>query len=230
MRINFFSSIFTLVLVISLIKSITLADRIIANSKGLKTVATTSMLINNAVANSPEHSTSGETHSSDKNTKTPLPDPIKEQKAHIDVDNLLEFKFNSDEIKLLKELSKRREALDTYKNQLDLKDSMLKATEDKLNVKIVELQNLQTKVNNLLKQFEEKSNIRIKSLAKIYENMKPAEAAKIFDELEMPLLLDIIKNMKEAKVAQIIANMNPIKAKEISLEFSKISSENINSN
>jgi flagellar motility protein MotE (MotC chaperone) len=53
--------------------------------------------------------------------------------------------------------------------------------------------------------------------------MKSQDAAKIFDELDMPILLEIIRNMKEPKVGPIIAQMNPVKAKEVSLEFAKIS-------
>lgn len=135
--------------------------------------------------------------------------------------NLLDIGLNSDEIKLLKELSKRREALDNYEQQLVMKESLLKSTESKIQQKMQEMQLMQDRVNDLLKQLDNKSNLRMKSLAKIYENMKPQEAAKIFDELEMPILLDIIRNMKEQKVAAIISQMNPVKAKDVSLDFAK---------
>ena len=51
--------------------------------------------------------------------------------------------------------------------------------------------------------------------------MKPKDAAKIFNELEMPVLLKLVGNMKEVKVAPVIASMDPAKARELSIELSK---------
>jgi len=61
----------------------------------------------------------------------------------------------------------------------------------------------------------------MKSLVKIYENMKPKDAAPIFEQLDMDVLLDIVDRMKEAKVAPILAQMNPAKAKEVTDELAK---------
>jgi flagellar motility protein MotE (MotC chaperone) len=51
--------------------------------------------------------------------------------------------------------------------------------------------------------------------------MKPREAAKIFDELDMSMLVAIVTRMKEVRSAPIIASMNPSKAKELSIELTK---------
>ena len=56
---------------------------------------------------------------------------------------------------------------------------------------------------------------------KIYENMKPKDAARIFEELDMAVLLDVIERMKERKTAPILAQMNPKRAKAITLELAK---------
>ena len=58
-------------------------------------------------------------------------------------------------------------------------------------------------------------------LVTIYETMKPKDAAKIFNELEMPVLLKVVSNMKEVKVAPVIASMDPAKARELSIELSR---------
>ena len=72
-----------------------------------------------------------------------------------------------------------------------------------------------------MKGYDAQENAKFQSLVKIYENMKPREAAKIFDELDMPMLIQIVTRMKEIRVAPIIAAMNPSKAKELSIELSK---------
>ncbi len=72
----------------------------------------------------------------------------------------------------------------------------------------------------MLAQYEIKEDEKIKSLVKVYEAMKPLEAAKIFEKLDMPILLSVASNMKEAKLAMIIAKMDPSSAKDLTMELS----------
>jgi len=51
--------------------------------------------------------------------------------------------------------------------------------------------------------------------------MKPKDAARIFEELDMAVLLDVIERMKERKSAPILAKMNPVRAKAITLELAQ---------
>ncbi len=44
----------------------------------------------------------------------------------------------------------------------------------------------------LLAQYNDKEDSKIRSLVKIYENMKAKDAARIFNEMEMPILLEVI--------------------------------------
>lgn len=43
--------------------------------------------------------------------------------------------------------------------------------------------------------------------------MKPQDAAKIFEQLQMSVLIEVAVHMKEAKLAQILAKMDPYKAR-----------------
>ena len=60
------------------------------------------------------------------------------------------------------------------------------------------------------------------SLVKIYENMKPKDAARIFEDLELDTLLEVSERMKERKLAGIIAKMSPQKAREITIELRRL--------
>ncbi len=128
---------------------------------------------------------------------------------------------NNDEVKLLTELSKRRQALEKGKQDLALKASVLKATESKIDKKMQELAVLRDQVTAVVKKYNQHESAKLKSLVKIYENMKPREAAKIFDELELPVLVSIVTKMREIKVAPVIAAMHPTRAKELSVELAK---------
>jgi len=129
--------------------------------------------------------------------------------------------FSDAEVKTLQELSQRREALDKREQDLDTRDGMLQAGEKRLDEKIAELKDLQGKIQGLLKTYNDQENAKLKSLVKIYENMKPKDAAPIFEQLDMDTLLDIVERMKEAKVAPILAQVNPAKAKEITDELAQ---------
>ena len=57
-------------------------------------------------------------------------------------------------------------------------------------------------------------------LAKMYENMKPGQAAPILANLEMETILDILRRMKEREAARILASMDATLAAKISMELS----------
>ena len=71
------------------------------------------------------------------------------------------------------------------------------------------------------KLYDEKEQEKIRSLVKIYENMKPKDAARIFEEIDMDVLLDVVDKMKEKKIAPILAKMNATRAKEITTELAE---------
>lgn len=56
-------------------------------------------------------------------------------------------------------------------------------------------------------------------LVRIYATMKPKEAARIFDALDMPILLAVMENMKESKSAPILASMSVERARALTEEL-----------
>jgi flagellar motility protein MotE (MotC chaperone) len=133
--------------------------------------------------------------------------------------------FNSEftdvEIDLLKTLSKRREQLNAWTLDAKSKENILKATEIKIDRKLAALKDLKTEVEGLLKIYNEKENEKINSLVKIYENMKPKDAALIFEKLDMEVLLQVINKMKEGKIASILAKVTPGRAEAITIEYAE---------
>lgn len=123
------------------------------------------------------------------------------------------------EVELLQNLSKRRAELDKYEEEVKMKESLLDATELRINKKIDEMKTLQEAVKKILDQYKQQEDTNIKSLVKMYENMKPKSAARIFNETDMPVLLRIIDQMAEKKAAPILAAMDPKKAKEVTIDL-----------
>jgi flagellar motility protein MotE (MotC chaperone) len=129
--------------------------------------------------------------------------------------------YTKTELDLLQNLVKRRDELDQRERDFSLKSKVLEATEKRINDKITEMKTLEGELSKVLAQYNEKQDAQLKSLVKIYESMKPEEAAAIFNEMEMPILLEVIAKMSERKVAPVLANMSPKKAKDVTQELAE---------
>lgn len=129
--------------------------------------------------------------------------------------------FTDSEIGLLQSLAQRRDKLDARARELDMREGLLKAAEKRVDEKIARLTQLQQTLDGLLKQYDAKQNEKIQSLVKIYEAMKPRDAARIWDGLDMPVLLEVAAHMSERKVAPILAAMNPDTVKKITDELAR---------
>jgi flagellar motility protein MotE (MotC chaperone) len=123
--------------------------------------------------------------------------------------------FTQNEVDVLEKLSARRQELDKREHDVELRENLLKAAEDRIDKKIAEMKALQSNVQAMLEKIDEQDDAKIKSLVKIYETMKPKDAARIFEQLEMPVLLKVVQNMKEQKVAPVMEQMDAGKAKAL---------------
>ncbi|MGE5478060.1 MAG: MotE family protein [Bacteroidales bacterium] len=125
------------------------------------------------------------------------------------------------EMDVLQKLTERRNGLDSREKDIERREAMLKAAEDQIERKISEMRSLQNTIEALLRQYNDQEDNKMRSLVKIYENMKPKEAAKIFEQLDMPIMLEVVERMKEQKVAPILAEMDPAKARTITSELAQ---------
>jgi flagellar motility protein MotE (MotC chaperone) len=133
----------------------------------------------------------------------------------------VEHRFTPVEVELLQNLVKRRQELDRWEKNIEIKETALDATEKRLDDKIAQIDAMKKEVAGLLAQYNDKEDAKIRSLVKIYENMKPKDAARIFDEVEMPVLLLVIDKMPEKKIAPILAEMDSKKAKQVTIQLAE---------
>ena len=61
-----------------------------------------------------------------------------------------------------------------------------------------------------------------RGLVKLYESMKPRDAAAIFNDLDMPVLLQVVDRMKEIKAAPVLAAMQPDRAQQLTAELAQM--------
>ena len=120
---------------------------------------------------------------------------------------------------ILERLHERRQELDKRARELDMRESMVKEAEQRLSARMKEVKEDETKAGTGAQKKEEAETFRFKSLATMYENMKPKEAAKIFDRLDMKVLLDMTAQINPRKMSEILALMTPDAAERLTMEL-----------
>ena len=130
--------------------------------------------------------------------------------------------FTQSEIDLLQDLAERREKIEKTEQQIALKQGLLKAAETRIEKRVSELKQLELTIKGLIKDHDDQQEKKMNSLVKIYEAMKPKDAARIFEQLDIDTILLVAERMKERRLAPVMAQMNPEKAKDITIKLSKL--------
>lgn len=122
---------------------------------------------------------------------------------------------------ILLDLRKRRTELEAREAAISSREGLLSAAEKRLVARADELTDLQRRLELLEKARTERDDESWRSLVKLYETMKPRDAAVIFNDLDRPVLLAVLDRMKEAKAAPVLAAMQPERARQITAELAQ---------
>lgn len=129
------------------------------------------------------------------------------------------FVSSGTEADILNRLQQRREILEQREKQLDLRESLLKAADQKLESRIEELRALEARLKQAEGQSQEAQSV--KQLAIMYEAMKPKDAARVFERLDMGVLLPVAQIIPPRKLAEIMAVMAPTSAERLTIELAR---------
>jgi len=122
---------------------------------------------------------------------------------------------------VLERLQTRRQELDTRNREMEMRENLLKAAEKRLEDKVAELKDTESRVNTAMGTRDKIEVQRFKSIVSMYENMKSKDAARIFDRLDMNVLVDVSTQMKPAKMAEILGQMTPESAERLTVELAR---------
>jgi flagellar motility protein MotE (MotC chaperone) len=115
---------------------------------------------------------------------------------------------------VLERLGERRQQLDARNRELDIRENLLKAAEDKLKVQTTVPPGQEPAPTN-----EQPVVGRFKNLVTMYESMKPKDAAKIFDRLDLQVLVEMSNVINPRKMSEILAQMSPEVAEKLTVEL-----------
>lgn len=122
---------------------------------------------------------------------------------------------------VLERLADRRRQLDERERDLDMREKLILAAEKRVEERINELKAIEGRVEAMFGRRGEQEETQLAGLVKMYETMKPASAAAIFNTLEQGVLIDVMARMKPAKAAPILAAMRPDRAQDVTVELAR---------
>lgn len=126
------------------------------------------------------------------------------------------------EQQLLQRLVARRSELEQYEQDLALRASIVDAAEKRIEERSTTLEALEAQISALVDQRQEMEAGQFASIVAMYENMRPKDAANIFNNLDMPVLLQVAKTMSPRKMAPILAEMEAPRAQDLTVQLANL--------
>jgi flagellar motility protein MotE (MotC chaperone) len=120
---------------------------------------------------------------------------------------------------ILERLQSRRQELEARAREVDIRESLLKAAEKRIDSKTEELKAVESRITTATEQKNENEAARFKGIITMYESMKPKDAAKVFDHLEMPVLIQIASQIAPRKMSDILGLMQTDAAERLTVEL-----------
>jgi len=120
---------------------------------------------------------------------------------------------------ILERLQARRQELDTRARELDIRESLIQSAEKRVEARLAELKDIEARIKVETKEKEDGEVARMKGLITMYENMKPRDAAKIFNGLDSAVLLQVASQINPRTMSEILAQMNPDVAQRLTVEM-----------
>jgi flagellar motility protein MotE (MotC chaperone) len=100
-----------------------------------------------------------------------------------------------------------------------MRENLIKAAEKRLEAKVGELKDVESRIKVESNARDKAEQERLKGLVAMYENMKPKDAARIFDRLDLKILVDLSTAMKPVTMSAVLAQMTPEAAERLTVEL-----------
>ena len=166
----------------------------------------TGLLVSQAVASAPTP------------TPTPTPTPAPGAPARQDAPPAADA---AAERAILETLRARRGEIEAREGALAQREMLIAAAERRLAGRLDELSSLQQRLEAEARTRDERTEQGWRQMVRLYEGMRPRDAAGIFDDLDMAVLLQVVDRMREAKAGPVLAAMRPERARLVTTELAR---------
>jgi len=122
---------------------------------------------------------------------------------------------------VLEALRARRAEIEARDGALAQREMLIAAAERRLADRLDELGALRQRLEAESRQRDERTEQGWRQMVRLYEGMRPRDAAGIFDELDMQVLIQVVDRMREARAAPVLAAMRPERARLVTTELAR---------
>ena len=122
---------------------------------------------------------------------------------------------------ILERLQARRQELEQRAREIEIRESLLKSAEKRIEGRVEEAKATEARITTATGQKAETDAARFKGIITMYEGMKPKDAAKVFDRLEMSVLYEIASQIAPRKMSDILGLMQPEAAERLTVELAR---------
>src|SRR5215212_12277820 len=129
--------------------------------------------------------------------------------------------ISASERAILERLQSRRQELEARAREIDIRESLLKSAEKRIESKVEEMKGVESRISTATGQKNEADAARFKGIITMYEGMKPKDAAKVFDRLEMSVLIEIASQIAPRKMSDILGQMTAEAAERLTVEMAR---------
>jgi flagellar motility protein MotE (MotC chaperone) len=134
-------------------------------------------------------------------------------------------------------LADRKRELDKREAELDRREEEVTKLKAEIEEKLVELKSYRNNISTLLQDRVSSDAAKVETLVQVYSNMKPSQAAKVFETMDEDLVIEILSKMKKKSAADILNLVKSDKAQVLAEKYAgyrlvdrKVAGSNNNSN
>ena len=124
-----------------------------------------------------------------------------------------------DENDYLFQLNERKKSLDVREDDLNKKSAEIDKQKLELEQKLKDLEESRQKISALLQDRIKADSSKVDTLVQVYSNMKPQQAAKIFETMDEDLVIEILSRMKKKNAADILNLVKTDKAQVLAEKY-----------
>lgn len=126
---------------------------------------------------------------------------------------------SKEELDHLSNLRDKKKELDAREEEIARVEAELQKQQEELSSKVKELQETRQYISQMLQERVKGDETKVETLVQMYSNMRPPQAAKVFETLDEDLAIEILGRMKKKSAADIMNLLKPEKAQVFSEKY-----------
>lgn len=148
-----------------------------------------------------------------------------EETSHPENDNTNPMLINMNEMQILQQLKKRRIDIEKQSKEQEDRRQEMEILNEVIKKNIIELNEVKASLDAQAQSLQKEPQEALQKMAKLYEGMKPAQAAKILEDMETIIVAKIIALIKKQVASGIMATLSDKKARAVTLQTLQMKQE-----